>query len=295
MRRFSVILCSRNRASQVSKCLASLNLAPLAALDGELVLVDSASTDTTLDVFHRFKAENSQIPCKVLTTNEPGLSIARNAGVKNSSGGVLVFLDDDVYLGDEYISKVLALLEDPSSYIDFVSGRILLFDPTDSRYGCKFGTRYWEAGPGSTVRPGQFQGTNFCATREVYERVGGFDDELGAGKQFRCEDVDFVARALSAGFRGAYDPQLEVFHHHGRKNGEETRDLDRQNLYAAGAFYSKMTISSQAYKLPAVWFSCASAARRLIPRRTKLAPGWSAMREFWQGFKDYREARGNNG
>ncbi len=293
MLRFSVVLCSRNRAEQVERCLESLDVGTIVELGGEIVLVDSNSTDATPGVMRMFMKRNPALRSALVQVDEPGLSIARNAGVQAASGNILVFLDDDVYLDKGYFVKALQRLEVLSPDIDFVGGRILLFDKTDSRYGCKFGTAYWECPPGSTIRPGVFQGTNLCARRKAYDAVGGFDDSFGPGKKYRCDDVDFIARAVAAGSRGAFDPELVVFHHHGRKDGEDTIKLDRSNLLASGAFYASMVMQGhRKYFLGGVFYSLAISAKRAIPRTPRLEWGGKAFFLFWSGFRDYwREAK----
>jgi GT2 family glycosyltransferase len=61
------------------------------------------------------------------------------------------------------------------------------------------------AGEGATA--------NMACRHEVYERIGGFDEQLGAGAPFlSCEDNDFTERALRAGFTVLQDPRIEVLH-----------------------------------------------------------------------------------
>lgn len=287
-KRFSVILCSRNRAGQVENCLRNLDVGAIKALGGEIVLVDSNSSDVTPRIMRKFMRQNPALQSVFVQVDEPGLSIARNAGVRASSGAILVYLDDDVYLAEDYFVRALERLEVRSPGVDFVGGRILLFDETDSRYGCKFGTKYWECRPGSIVRPGVFQGTNLCARRRVYDAVNGFDDAFGPGKKYRCDDVDFIARAVALGCRGAYDPNLVVFHHHGRKDGKDTVDLDRSNLAASGAFFASMVRQGhRKYFLSAVFYSLAVSAKRIVPRQPRLEWGGKAFILFWSGFFDY--------
>lgn len=90
---------------------------------------------------------------------------------------------------------------------------------------------------------GKIQGANMIVQRTVFERIGGFDPEFGAGTRFRCEDIDLVARASMAGFTGAHIPELVVYHHHGRKVGPQTRRLERENDYACGAYYAKFILN----------------------------------------------------
>lgn len=236
----SVILCSRDRSEQVSLCLDRFDISELVKLNGELLLVDNASSDSTREVFERFQAQNPDANVHCFTVAKKGLSIARNAGVERSQSSLIVFLDDDVYLEQGYLARILDFFGEHSAEVGIAGGRILRFDPADSLYCCQLSERYRFYETGSTVRPGALQGANFAIRRVTFDAIGGFDVSLGAGQKYRCEDIDFIARALANGWEAVYDPELVVYHHHGRRDGEDVESLRHDNSYACGAFFAKM-------------------------------------------------------
>ncbi len=236
----SVVLCSRDRSEQVSLCLERFDLSELVKLNGELVLVDNASSDNTKEVFDRFQAQNPGANVHCCTETKKGLSIARNTGVERSQSSLIIFLDDDVYLEPGYLARIRAFFEKHSADVGIAGGRILRFDPADSLYCCQMSERYRVYEVGSTVRPGALQGANFAIRRATFEAIGGFDVTLGAGQKYRCEDIDFIARALANGWEAIYDPALVVYHHHGRRDGDDVEALRHDNSYASGAFFAKM-------------------------------------------------------
>ena len=76
--------------------------------------------------------------------------------------------------------------------------------------------------------------------REVLVRIDGFDELLGAGTPFPCEDVDAMLRALASGWRGKYDFRPVVFHHHGRKpETESLNQLLKSYAFARGSYHMK--------------------------------------------------------
>jgi GT2 family glycosyltransferase len=148
-----------------------------------------------------------------------------------------MFTDDDCYLGEDYFQTAHQVFEgEPFSYC---SGRILLYDPSDAAYGAQEQDTFEIISPHSFIPPGRFQGANLIVRRQVFDEIGLFDPVSGAGTPFRCEDIDFVARASHADFTGAHVPELVVYHHRGRKPGEDIRSLDAANNYACGAYYAK--------------------------------------------------------
>jgi glycosyltransferase involved in cell wall biosynthesis len=235
----SLILCTRNRADALERCLAAIPGDELQAADAELVLVDNGSTDRTPEVMERFRGE-AGFPVICMREEKPGLSWARNAGLRAARGEMIAFTDDDCYLEPGYLESAVQLLGKDT--FQFCGGRLLPYDLSDSPYGFNEDDQFRLFPPKSVIPAGVIQGANMIFQRRVVEAVGGFDTRLGAGTPFRCEDIEYAARASMAGFTGAYTPELAVRHHHGRKPGPEIKTLKRQNDVARGAYYSRLIL-----------------------------------------------------
>lgn len=76
------------------------------------------------------------------------------------------------------------------------------------------------------VRPGNFSAvTGACqmVLRDVFEQVGGYNEELAAG----FNDADFCLRVWVAGYRTIFTPYAELYHHEftsrGRGEGNEEK------------------------------------------------------------------------
>lgn len=70
--KISLIICSRNRDKSLRRCLDKINQAELVEAQGELILVDSDSTDETGKIMLEYK-NNAPFPVKVITANRKGL------------------------------------------------------------------------------------------------------------------------------------------------------------------------------------------------------------------------------
>jgi glycosyltransferase involved in cell wall biosynthesis len=232
----SLIVCTRNRAQALARCLSAIASADYAGVEAELVIVDNGSTDETTDVIGTF-CRAAPLPVRQALAPVTGLSNARNAGVREARGDILAFTDDDCYVAADYFTALRDAYRDAP--FDYSGGRILLFDPTDAPYACNDSHRLRCIAPGSFIHAGMIQGANMAMTRRLVDTVGAFDPTLGAGTRFRCEDVDYIARASAAGYMGAHLPQVAVFHHHERKAGPGLERLKRENDYARGAYYAK--------------------------------------------------------
>ena len=233
-----IIICSRDRASQLAKCLARIPNDSFESHDVELILVDSASSDGTAEIMKNHAAK-AMYPVECLTASKAGLGLARNLGISAATRELLVFTDDDCYLSDDYVAQLLRHF-DKERY-QFCGGRILLWDETDAMVSVNYHNEFFLIPAGSFLAAGVIQGANMVIHRDVIEKVGGFNPRLGAGTRLRCEDIELLGRASMNGFTGAHLPQLVVYHHHRRKPGPEIAQLREQNDIARGGYYACMS------------------------------------------------------
>ena len=271
----SLVVSTRNRGVRLGDFFASLTRLAPPAESWELILVDNGSTDGTADAIHRFAASAS-FPVRYVRAATPGLSHARNAGLRHAGGRIVAFTDDDCYPHPDYLRAIVEVFERHPAGI--IGGRVVLHDPEDARVGVKDAPEAFEISPGQFVRAGVMHGANMAVRREVLEQIGGFDPLLGAGT--RCmagEDTDFIARALWAGWTVRYDPRPVVAHHHGRKGPDadrQRRSYDR----GRGAYYGKWLLDRRARKtyLREWYYSLRRAIRKqdLGPFGRELAGAW---------------------
>ena len=93
--RISIIITTRNRAEHLRNTLKSFErLQVPKEWPAELLIVDNASTDHTAEVIKT--SQLSQLPVRYWHEPKPGQSNARNSGMANTAGEVIIFTDDDV-------------------------------------------------------------------------------------------------------------------------------------------------------------------------------------------------------
>lgn len=99
----------------------------------ELILVDDHSTDNTIDILKQALLRDKRV--RVLTQlNRKGVSAARNAGIKESRGDYLAFIDhDDLWL-PEKLSKQMALFRADKS-VSLVFARASIFSDSHKYEG----------------------------------------------------------------------------------------------------------------------------------------------------------------
>lgn len=116
--KLSVAICSHNpKANYLNRVIQALSSQSLDQSHWELVLIDNASPEclsTKLVSWH----ENG----RVIRENQLGLTHARLRAIRESSGNILVFVDDDNLLNPDYLEVALEI-SDQHPHIGAWSGQ----------------------------------------------------------------------------------------------------------------------------------------------------------------------------
>jgi glycosyltransferase involved in cell wall biosynthesis len=103
--KISAIICTHNRSGCLAQAIQSVAQQTLAHDDYEIIVVDNASTDETKDVVTRLMSEVSNL--RYVQESNPGLSRARNRGLKEACAPIVAFLDDDASANNEWLAVIL--------------------------------------------------------------------------------------------------------------------------------------------------------------------------------------------
>jgi cellulose synthase/poly-beta-1,6-N-acetylglucosamine synthase-like glycosyltransferase len=240
----SLIVCSRNRCHQLTRCLESICQITWDR-EWELVIVDNGSTDGTSAMVQEF-VRTASIDAVYLREPEPGKSNGLNAALKIARAEIVAFTDDDCYPAPDFMARTWSAFVDSS--VGYITGRIMLHDPTDYAMTINESTQPLQFPGGQYLRPGAVMGANMAFRRSVLLDIGGFDPMFGPGTPYVVEDHDVAVRAGAMGWNGLYCPEVVVRHHHGRKKSDVRRSVKLYGM-GLGAHHMKLLLTHKQYAL----------------------------------------------
>jgi glycosyltransferase involved in cell wall biosynthesis len=216
----SVIIPTFNRAQLLSRAIDSV--LGQSFCDFELIVADDGSTDSTRGLLETFRGR-----LVTLLLAHGGVSAARNAGIRASSGELVAFLDSDDEWLPEKLSRQVALYDGHdegfvchTEEIWHRNGREVRQKKIHRKQGGKFFERALER---CLISP-----SSVMISRSLLDRVGWFDENLPA-----AEDYDLWLR-VTAFHEVHFIPEPLVIKHGGSPDqiSETTPAIDRFRIQA---------------------------------------------------------------
>jgi glycosyltransferase involved in cell wall biosynthesis len=191
----SVVIPARDSAATIGRTLDALERQDLAE-PYEVIVVDDGSMDATAAI-----VEESEVPIRLLQSSGAGAAAARNLGAAAAVGVTLAFTDSDCVPTRRWLRTGLEAMRSA----DLVQGAVEP-DPGAPRYPLE--RTLWVV-----EEIGLYETANLFVRRELFERLGGFEDVLTSvqGRPF-AEDVWLGWRARRAGAAVRFCPDALVHH-----------------------------------------------------------------------------------
>lgn len=263
--------------------------------DWELLVVGQGSAESALRATVE-SASGGDPRVRYIHLGRTGLSIARNVAVAETSGGVIAFTDDDCEPARDWLAVIAGCFEEDPD-LGLVGGAVrrppggprgwLTTCPTNEPAEVRY-----EPVPGTTRHPDGWDwiGANFALRRSVVERVGPFDESLGAGTDFPSgEDTDYKFRLEALGIVMLTSPRSVVDHTYGARSGVRA-GLRHSRNYARGnaALAAKLTLQGdpfgEEWRSRAMWGTTQELRRDLLPHRIPVA-----LSRRWHFERSYRQ------
>lgn len=225
----SVVVCTRDRALSLERCLESL--ARLDYPDYEVIVIDNCTRDGST---HAAVARSG---FRYVREDRPGLDWARNRGWQEARHEIVAYIDDDAIATPGWLRGVAHGFSSPE--IMAVTGMVLPAEiETDAqdefeRYGgmskgfvsytiyrehLSKRDMFWASNWGV--------GANMAYRRTLFDMIGGFDIALDVGTPTNgAGDIEFFFRLVSAGHALRYEPAAMIRHVHRRDRATLRRQI----------------------------------------------------------------------
>ena len=179
----------------------------------EIIVIDDGSTDSSPDILRSYGDR-----LRVTRQDNQGVAVARNAGLRQASGDVITFLDqDDVRPARRTAVLVEALQSNPDALLAVGQTEVLYERKRPPSPLDNFGIAVREFYVGS-----------LCIRKELFERLGPFHTGLGY-----ADDVDFFMRRREANIKTVYVDDVTLQYRLHENNTSSNREVTNTNLISA--------------------------------------------------------------
>jgi len=248
----SVVIATRDRAAFLDRALASLR-EQREAPPFDVVVADNGSQDATAEVVARH-AGGAAFPLRRVFVPEPNRGAARNRGVAEATGEVVVFVDDDVVLPEGFLAAHAREQAGPGWIT--VAGPILNVPTFSDR-----------------PKPGPQNGSraflctcNASVARAAFDAAGGFDEQF---RLYGWEDTELGIRLRRLGVKRRFS--WDAYLYHIKPAATETLDAVLRKTVEKARMAARLV-----RKDPAMRTRLATGAYAAnFVRAALMTPGWS--------------------
>jgi GT2 family glycosyltransferase len=200
----SVVIIAENEESRIEDCIESVFAACRTVPAFEVILVDSASTDRTVDRALDYDITVLRIPDEHTVSCGAG----RYVGDQVASGELVLHVDGDMTLTETWLPRAIEYLREN--------------DDAAAVEGCLDESTH------DDVREVDKVGGVMLYDADALAAVGGFDPYL-----LGYEDIDVGFELKTAGYRLVQLPEVSAIHHDGDESVSEPLRRWRQGYYVA--------------------------------------------------------------
>jgi glycosyltransferase involved in cell wall biosynthesis len=244
--RFSVVICTYNRADYLKKALEGLRRQTYSGF--EVVVVNGPSTDGTQAILNEY-ANDIRIGC----CPEKNVSASRNVAIDMAQGEILAFIDDDAVADPKWLEELRAAYTN----VTLAAAGGPVFDGSTGKLAWNICvcTRAGEASAGDDfledyIQPGAdpffyLAGTNMSFKRAALLTMGGFNEALGA---YGYDDVDICRRLIDAGKAIEFVRNALVYHYPAASVLRDSAGIyrDPYSFIKARSIFAMQTVSDPA-------------------------------------------------
>lgn len=248
--KLSIIIVNYNVTVLLRKCLSSIEKF-VKGVDYEVIVVDNNSPDNS------WKSLISEFPKVkfIASSSNDGFSVANNKAVKDAAGEYILLLNPDTEFEGDYMPELLNFADSKPDFgclgirMHDAAGNFLpeskrsvpdmfnSFEKLFTGLRKKNAKSYYrnDLDEHAVAEVEVVTGAFLLAKKEVYEKIGGLDEEYF----MYGEDIDLCYTFLQNGFKNWYYGKYSLLHHKGESTVRDEKYLER--------FYGAMQIFVNKY------------------------------------------------
>ena len=232
----SLIIANFNGEKYLETCLNSVINS--AFNNYEIIIIDDASNDRSVEILKRFQKKDKRI--LILKNNKNlGAAASRNIGITKARGGIIVFLDNDTKVDENWLTELI----EPLQNTNIGAAQSLLLDFKDNALIQMAGgflmpqtgwlIPFFQWNKLEDVKSKLTQkdivgiSASLAVKREVIQKVGVFDEK----EALYTEDLDFCWRVWIAGYRMVLSPGSLVYHMTKSVSERQSMKADCKQIY----------------------------------------------------------------
>lgn len=208
----SVIIPTYNRCKSVERTLSALADQTFPSKDYEVIVSIDGSEDGTKDLVDAF---NPKYNLRSIWSPNTGRAAACNRGIRESSGEVLILLDDDMEPSPEFVEAHYSAHRNGLK-LGVIGAAPIKFNKSSSPIECYIGAKFNShlkkiSEPGYNFQLRNFYSGNFSIRTKLLLEVGVFNEAFTI---YGNEDLDLAWRMLRSGVKLTYSPKALSTQHY---------------------------------------------------------------------------------
>ena len=216
----TIVIPAYNRKDVLLKCLTLLNDQTAPRENFEVILSDDGSTDGTEETVKNLKLNYD---FKYLRQENQGQSVARNNGIKEAKGRLILFIDDDVLAHPKLIETHLNIQKNEKDLI--LRGPVINIPTMEIPLNRPIG--FWD------MNKNFFCTSNVSVEKEHIIQSGMFDPEF-----LWWEDCELGFRLRMKGLKWKFSFEAVVFHY--KPFREDELDYIKKWAIKKGTYAAKL-------------------------------------------------------
>lgn len=170
----SVVIPMYNSSQTIVRVLDSIKNQTRIDLVHEIIVVNDGSTDNTLQIVEQYKTNNQNLPLKIVSKKNGGVSSARNLGISLSTQEWIALLDSDDMWHSDKIEKQVNEIKKNNNIVAIGGNR----DQEIVRTGKKISDNLYRIDCKSYLKKNWPHTSTLLIKKEVFDKVGMFDETM---------------------------------------------------------------------------------------------------------------------